>query len=181
MKEGKQLKLIRQGKTEYLNDIARTYYDDVYRFCCFQTGNRELAYDLAQETFLRFIRYAEHYRGGNVKGYLLTVAMNVCRDYWKKSNRSKEQEISDRQWEEELSGRQAQQSGMVSGNDRICPEDRIMLQRALLALPDFQREAIVLHYYHDFKYHEIGKMTGVSVSTVKSRIRQGCRKLKELL
>lgn len=181
MKESKQLRLIGQGKTEYLNDIARTYYDDIYRFCCFQTGNRELAYDLAQETFLRFIRYADHYRGGNVKGYLLTVAMNVCRDYWNKSSRRKEQELPFGCREEERPAREACRDSTASREDESSVDDRIMLQKALLALPDFQREAIVLHYYYDFKYHEIGKMTGVGVSTVKSRIRQGCQKLKELL
>ena len=48
-------------------------------------------------------------------------------------------------------------------------------------LPEFQREALVLHYYYGCKYREIGKMTGVPAATVKSRVRQGCRKLRELL
>lgn len=170
MNDQKKIRLIGQGKTEYINDIAQAYYDDVYRFCCFQTGNREWAYDLTQETFLRFIRYVDTMKGGNLKGYLLAIAMNVCRDGWKEKAR----QSAETSWEEGTAGE-------VPGRENDGAEDRMMLQGALLLLPDFQREAIVLHYYHGMKYREIAKMTGTGVSTVKSRIRQGCEKLKEML
>lgn len=78
------IKEIQNGKKEYLNDIAERYYDDIYRFCCYQSGSALDAYDLAQETFLKFIRYIDGYRYKNLKGYLLTIAMNVCRDYYHK-------------------------------------------------------------------------------------------------
>lgn len=170
MNDLKKVRLIGQGKTEYINDIAKAYYDDVYRFCCFQTGNREWAYDLTQETFLRFIRYVDTMKGGNLKGYLLTIAMNVCRDGWREKNR----QSVETSWEEGMAGEAPTQ-------ENFNAEERMMLQRALLMLPDFQREAIVLHYYHGLKYREIAKMTGTGVATVKSRIRQGCGKLREIL
>lgn len=166
----KMIRLIGQGKTEYINEAARLYYDDIYRFCCFQTKDREEAYDLAQETFLRFIRYADGKKEGNLKGYLLTIAMNVCRDSWKEKKRQN----AETGWEEGIAETAAAQTD--SGT-----EERLMIQRALLLLPDVQREAIVLHFYYDLKYREIAKMTGTGISTVKSRIRQGCRKLRERL
>lgn len=79
---------IQNGRKEYLNEIAVKYYDDIYYFCCYQTGSREDAYDLAQETFLRFIRYVESYRYRNLKGYLLTIAMNLCREYKREAYRT---------------------------------------------------------------------------------------------
>lgn len=171
MNDKKMLRLIGQGKTEYLNEIACTYYDDIYRFCCFQTGDPEWAYDLTQETFLRFIRYVDSMKGGNIKGYLLTVAMNVCRDGWRqKGCCSRETAFED--------GLIAEKAAL---QEPVGAEERIVLHRALLSLPDFQREAIVLHYYYELKHREIARMTGCSISTVKSRIRQGCQKLKELL
>lgn len=170
MNDRKAVRLIGQGKTEYINDIASAYYDDIYRFCCFQTGDADWAYDLTQETFLRFIRYVDSMKAGNVKGYLLTIAMNVCRDGFREKSRRQMRTAS----EEELEGLPVpvKEAGI---------EDRLTLQRMLLALPDYQREAIVLHFYHGLKYREIGKMTGCGIATVKSRIRQGCRKMKELL
>lgn len=187
MNEREKLRLIGQGKTEYLEDIARDYYDDIYRFCRFETGDRELAYDLTQETFLRFIRYAEHYRGGNIKGYLLTIAMNVCRDHWNREGRRKALDIREQDWDNVTTANQPDEKGVLPRENSTesveanAADERLVLQEALLALPDFQREAIVLHYYYEMKYREIAKLTGTNTSTVKSRIRQGCQKLKELL
>ena len=79
MDERQWIHAIQKGDKRYLEDIAEKYYDDIFRFCAFQTGSREEAYDLAQETFLRFIRYVESYRDRNLNGYLLTSAMNGCR------------------------------------------------------------------------------------------------------
>ncbi len=83
MDDRELVRRIQAGQKEYLNEIAEKYYDDIYYFCCYQTGSREDAYDLAQDTFLRFIRYVEGYRYRNLKGYLLTIAMNLCRNYWR--------------------------------------------------------------------------------------------------
>ena len=87
---------------ECLQDIAEEYYDDIYRFCAFQTGSREDAYDLAQETFLRFIRYVESYHDRNLKGYLLTIAMNVCRNYMAEKGKEKSVMVSfEENWQQE--------------------------------------------------------------------------------
>lgn len=87
MDERQWIHAIRKGNREPLGDIAEKYYDDIWRFCAFQTGSREDAYDLAQETFVRFIRYVESYHDRNLKGYLLTIARNVCRDYLRRKHR----------------------------------------------------------------------------------------------
>lgn len=173
MKEKIRARLLGQEKTEYGNE-AEKYYDDVYRFCRFLTGEQETSDDLAQETFLRFLRYGNALTMKNVKGYLLTVARNVCRD-WRREKSGREFPL-DENWE-------------LTGEYRTCKQDmsleqtetRLALQEALLLLPDFQREALLLHYVFSYRYREIAEMTGVSGATVKSRVRQGCRKLRELL
>lgn len=87
MDERKWIHAIQRGNKKYLQDIAEKYYDDVYCFCAYQTGSREAAYDLAQETFLRFIRYVEGYRYKNLKGYLLTIARNLCKNWYREQSR----------------------------------------------------------------------------------------------
>ena len=169
-KDERLMRLVRQGRTEYLEEIVSRHYDDVYRFCRFQTGDPQAAYDLAQETFLRFIQYAENSKD-SPRAYLLTVARNVCRDHWREKKRRNETTLPD------------PEAGEPFGEDAFSgrTETRLLLEDALLLLPEFQREALVLHYYYGCKYREIGKMTGVPAATVKSRVRQGCRKLRELL
>ena len=188
-KDERLMRLVRQGRTEYLEEIVSRHYDDVYRFCRFQTGDPQAAYDLAQETFLRFIQYAEHCKD-SPRAYLLTVARNVCRDHWRERKRRNETALPDPEAGEPFGedGRlsapgERRDTAYTGAADAFSgrTETRLLLENALLLLPDFQREALVLHYYYGCKYREIGKMTGVPAATVKSRVRQGCRKLRELL
>ena len=206
MEERQWIKAIQRGDKRYLSDIAEKYYDDIFRFCAYQTGSREDAYDLAQETFLRFIRYVESYRSRNLKGYLLTIAMNLCRNYHRMKGREEAmcvrrhedgegpaepaglQESAER-WRSAGSEDSADcTSGGFGGGARGTPEELALaderarlLSEALKELPDIQREAIILHYFQDMKYREIGRLTGANLSTVKSRIRQGTDKLARLL
>lgn len=173
--EKKWLREIKQGRTEYLSDIAEKYYDDIYRFCCYLTGNPENSYDLAQETFLRFIQYAENYREHNLKGYLLTIANHVCRDYF----RRQPMDISYEEAKDSPGLLDYGENGSSMQADGT--EDAMVLMEALARLPMLQREAIVLHYYGQLRYREIAAMTGTGTATVKSRVRQGMEKLEKLL
>lgn len=176
MDDRQMIHQIQQGNKEYLNSIAEKYYDDIFRFCCYQTGSREQSYDLAQETFLRFIRYVDHYQYKNLKGYLLTIAMNVCRDYFHWAG--KQQKFSDGNTQdlEEICS-----DGDLTLGKTMEDENARIIREALLFLPPIQREVIILHCYSGLKYREIGKITGAGTSTVKSRMRQGMDKLRKIL
>lgn len=54
------------------------------------------------------------------------------------------------------------------------------LQNRLNTLPNKQKEAIILHYFHDLKVKDIAQITGVPLATAKSRIKQGLDKLRKL-
>lgn len=197
MDERQWIHAIQKGNKQYLQDIVEKYYDDIFRFCTFQSGSREDAYDLTQETFLRFIRYVEGYHYRNLKGYLLTIAMNLCRDFLTEKSRRGEREIS---FDREINrGSDTLSEGdslwdiyqfpeAVSGRAEESPESKLIeedvhdrLVKVLSCLPQMQRETLLLHYLYDMKYREIAKLTGVSVSTVKSRVKQGTEKLRGMM
>lgn len=169
MNDRELIREIQKGKKEYISAVAEKYYDDVYRFCLYQSGNPDDSYDLAQETFLKFIRYLDGYRYRNLKGYLLTIAMNLCRDYFNQAERKKRAGCS---WEE---------MEFFHAPESVEREVSLSLKEALTRLPDMQREAVVLFYVYGYKYREIAKMTETELSTVKSRVRQGTEKLRRML
>ena len=49
----------------------------------------------------------------------------------------------------------------------------------LKCVNEYQKEAIQLKYFHDLDYETIAAITNVSVGTVKSRIFQGLKKIRE--
>lgn len=170
MEDRELIRRIQGGQTEYLNDVAARYYDDIYYFCCYQTGDRDGAYDLTQETFLRFIRYVDHYKYHNLKGYLLTIAMNVCRASWRNE--------ADRESVLRAAREEQHRSAGSSEADNIRA---VLLKEALAELTESQREAVILHHLYGYKNREIARMTGASLAAVKSRIRQGVEKLQLFL
>ncbi len=180
--EDKELiRRIQNGQTEYLNEIAGRYYDDIYYFCCYQTGSREDAYDLAQDTFLRFIKYVDHYQYRNLKGYLLTIAMNLCREYLRAAAQPlRNPKPLESMETDALYGKEAAEYQPPSGNTEAS-ENTLLLSDALGKIPEAQREAVLLHHFYGYKNREIARMTGASYDAVKSRIRQGLSRLKELL
>ncbi len=197
MEDKELIRRIQNGQKEYLNEIAARYYNDIYYFCAYQTGSREDAYDLAQETFLRFIRYVDSYRYRNLKGYLLTIAMNLCRSYFHESG----QRQDGTKFRDELLGSPAMEDQKNAGNTGAVKrteaagnagfsgnagaygrlERTQVLAEALRQLPSAQREAVLLHHFYGYKNREIARMTGASLGAVKSRINQGLCRLKDLL
>lgn len=174
MEDREMIRRIQYGQKEYLNQIAEKYYNDIYYFCCYQTGSREDAYDLAQDTFLRFIRYVDNYKHQNLKGYLLTIAMNLCRNHIREKTLMPE----------ELDGPDSlhiRTEPACTENFNSHTEHSLLLADALRRLPDVQREAVLLHHFYGYKNREIARMTGASYAAVKSRIKQGLTKLQKLL
>ena len=174
MEDRELIRRVQSGQKEYLNEIAEKYYDDIYYFCCYQSGDRENAYDLAQETFMRFIRYVGQYKYRNLKGYLLTIAMNVCRNYYSEKNLAgNTAELGEETFMPDGKGTRA------DGIDQ--KEYSLVLKEALRKIPEEQREAVLLHHFYGYKNREIARMTGVSCAAVKSRINLGLSRLAKLL
>lgn len=81
MKDKELVQKIHSGNKEAMSIVVERYYKDIFRFCLYMIQSEEDAYDLAQETFLKFIKYGSSYQHNNLKGYLLTIARNMCFTY----------------------------------------------------------------------------------------------------
>lgn len=160
---------VQQGDTAMLEALIRKYYDDVYYFCCYKTGDPEYAYDCTQETFLKLTRSIARYtERKKFRGWLFSIARNVCNDYF----RSKPEDVPDT--EALLS--------VPESRDAIGKaETAQVVQEALKLLNEEQREVIVLRFYCDFKVREIAGIIGIPLPTAKSRLKRAIEKLKKLL
>ena len=83
MKERELIQKLHNGDKEAAGLIIERYYVDIYRFCLYMVQSEEDAYDIAQESFLKFIKYGTFYHHQNLKGYLLMIARNLCFDYFR--------------------------------------------------------------------------------------------------
>jgi RNA polymerase sigma factor (sigma-70 family) len=162
---------ILSGSQAAMEVLTRKYYKQIYAFVYRKVGNRETAYDLTQEIFIKMIQRIEMFSSkGKFKNWLYQIAVNHCRDYWRSSEYKK---IS----------RQAELPDTIKSDQKSVPyiferkETREQVKQAIHNLPDIQREAIILKYFHHMKIQEIAEVTKANVSTVKSRLKQGLGKI----
>jgi RNA polymerase sigma-70 factor (ECF subfamily) len=60
-------------------------------------------------------------------------------------------------------------------------EEQKIVQQAVLRLPQIYREIVILHYYNDMSYNEIKATLGVSLHSVKGRLRRARKKIEQYL
>ena len=176
MQDHELIKRIRQGEQTLFGELAGRYYNDIFRYCYFQTGDEQAAWDCTQETFFRLMRFLDAYtEKGRFKAYLLRIALNPCRDWFRREDgRAVPYEDPDDACDTAVFLQNPQ-------NMESQAENRLLLRDALSQLPEFQRETIVLYYYYGYKQREIAHITGIPLSTVKTRLRAGTERLQVLL
>ncbi|MEH7225964.1 RNA polymerase sigma factor [Bacillus sp. JJ1566] len=166
---------ILKGSQAAMEVLTRKYYKLIYAFVYRKVGNKEMAYDLTQEIFIKMMQRIKSYSNkGSFKSWLYTIAVNHCRDYWRSADYKQTAKHTELQ------------ETIKSENSNITyiferKETREQVKAAINSLPDIQREAVILKYYHDMKIKEIAGITETNVSTVKSRLKQGLGKLAAAL
>lgn len=135
-------------------------------------GDANTAADITQEVFLKLLENIQAVRLlGKFQNYLLTIAVNTCNNYFKKVKPT----YTDLESLEITDGTDSSFEKMIED------ENKLEVRRAIDALPDYQKEVIILRFYHELKIREIAKITQSSVPTVKSRLQQGLKKLQRYL
>lgn len=161
---------VRSGSREALGGIIERYYADIFRFCLYMIGEENDAYDVTQDTFLKFIKYGSSYRHSNLKGYLLTIARNLCFNYF----REQKEQNKLYEWKdvEKISVEQ----------DKLHEaEISAYLKNLLGKLSQENREVVILRIYEQLKFKDIARLMGSSVSTAKSRFRLGMQHLRKMM
>lgn len=166
---------ILNGSKAAMDVLVRRHYKNIFSYVYRKTGNYHLAYDLTQEIFIKMMKSIKNYKQqGKFSSWLLKIAVNHCRDYYRSSDFRKEGQRT------ELPGDLAQDNSNVWDIFQR-KQQRKEVRESINALPEYQRETIILRFYHDLKIKEIALITGSKEPTVKSRLRQGLEKLKNML
>ncbi len=132
-------------------------------------GDASEAEDVAQETFVRMWRHAARWRPGGARfdTWLHTVTLNLCRDRLRRRRETTMPVLPDI----------ADQAPAVD----IAMDDAARSRRveaAIAALPDRQREAILLVHYQDLTNIAAAQVLEVSVEALESLLARGRRTLR---
>lgn len=161
--------------------IIEKYYDEILKYCMYETRKNETAYDLTQETFYRFIRSVEHYEHRNLRAYLYAIARNICIDHLKRQRYDESFEALARTGKSDGRRRAEIATNSLRQNPYHEVEDKMVLTQYLSELPQKQREVVILRYYGELKFSEIAEILEISPNTAKTRLYAAISQLKKYL
>ncbi len=134
-----------------MDEIYRRHAKSVYAFLLAKTADSMLAEELTQETFYQAVKSIGSFKGeSSVPTWLIGIAKNVLREYFRKQKR---------QAEEELPDTEIAALGGTSTEDIVLRSmDTISLMQAMHRLPEPYREVLHLRLTADLSFKEIGQI-----------------------
>lgn len=162
--------------------LVSAYEGKIYNLALRYLGSREDAMDASQEVFLRVFRFLPGFQEeSGFSTWIYRIGVNVCKDMLHRRLKRAEQPLEVPNEEDE--GRPVDVPDLRYDPERIMEgaELRQALSDAILALPEQQREIIILRDIRGLSYEEIALALALEAGTVKSRLFRARENLRKKL
>ncbi len=172
------IRRILSGDDKAFNTLVRKYQKSVHALAWRKVGDFHFAEEIAQDAFLQAYKNLAMLKDPNQFAGWLYVIANRLSLRWIQRNRSVMQSLED------ISMGEIERSSYT----RYISEQReteaterryAIVKRLLERLPESERTVVTLYYLGEMTAKEIGKFLGVSVNTIKSRLRRARERLKD--
>jgi RNA polymerase sigma-70 factor, ECF subfamily len=159
-------------------DFDRTFLphmDAAYNLARWLVHDDHDAQDVVQEAYLRAVRFASGFRGGDPRAWILAIVRNTAFT-WLRRNRGPNQPT---EFDEKEHGGESEPHGLEA--EAVRKADGAMIREALEELAEEFREVIVLRDIEGLSYKEIATAADVPIGTVMSRLARARGKLARSL
>lgn len=166
---------LRRRDPDLLDRLIEQYQHRLLRYLVYLAGNRDLAEDLFQETWIRVLERGHQYDGRHkFSTWLYAVARNLTIDYLrKKSPLSLDGLMED----EEHAPFEPADTQPLAWEVVQQREQAERVSAVLVSIPAECRETLVLRFQEGLALDEIARVTGAPLGTVKSRLYRGLNML----
>jgi RNA polymerase sigma-70 factor (ECF subfamily) len=184
--DGSVVTAVKAGDTEAFRVLVDRHKARLFAVLMTLTGDRDVAEDLAQESFVRAFTGLGNYRADACFGtWLIQIAIHAARDHRRRAQRERRRSPLSL---DELPESQRESAEVAVARDGDDPsahvqasEEANMLQGALIRLPPEYREVLLLKHFEGWSYEAIGRLSEESVGTVKVRAHRARRMLRDIL
>jgi RNA polymerase sigma-70 factor (ECF subfamily) len=168
------------GDLDSFNQLVLRWERPIYALAYRVIGREEEARDVSQEAFLRAFRALKGFKGqAKFSSWLYRITLNLCRDWMRRERRSPVSQPPEGVDIIELAGDVSAAESIEAVVSRR--ELGRVVGKAMSALPEEQRTAIILKEYHGLTFQEIATLLDCPLSTVKTRLYQGLSVLRKQL
>lgn len=170
--EGKLIDAILAGDVRLFHDLVRPYERSVYVMALSMLKNEADAEDTAQEAFLKAFRNLASFRADSkFSTWLVSITLNEARSRLRRSHAVKIESL------DEPDEERRHVSPAVLTDWREIPSEalerrevRLILQEAIVALPNIYREVFLLRDVEELSVNESAEALGISIASVKVRL-----------
>ncbi len=168
---------LKAGDPALLDQLIVEYQHRLLRYLLYLTGNRELAEDLFQETWMRVLLRGGQYNGNaRFDTWLFTIARNLLIDVRRRRTMASLEELSDNGEDDRVF--EIASADPTPFDNCLSRQNSELVAAALLTLEPLHREVLVLRFHEELALEEIAAVTGAPLSTVKSRLYRGLAALR---
>jgi RNA polymerase sigma-70 factor, ECF subfamily len=154
--------------------IYDEHVDIIYRFIFYKVGDPGVAEDLTADVFAKAWERIDRFQWRNVpvQHWLLTIGRNTVTDYWRSRKRTSSPL--------DILGE--------ASSDEPLPDEHVArdlevetLARALITLPDEQRDVLILRFIEDMPHRDVAAILGKSVEAVRQIQSRALKALRNVL
>lgn len=170
------LLMLRDGNQQRraFNIIVNAYSESLYWQIRKMVLSHDDANDILQNTFLKSWLNIDQFRGDSkISTWLYRIAINETYTFLNKERQNNQSNVIDM---EDIMVQNLQSDPWFSGD-----ETALILQKAILTLPDKQRLVFNMKYYDDMKYEDISDILGTSVGALKASYHYAVKKIEAFL
>lgn len=172
------IKRVRGGNLVAYEELVLKYEKKIYSAVMSMIKHEQDSMDLTQNVFLKaYLRIGNFNAESSYYTYLFKIAVNECKDYWRKNAKKKTASLTD----EEGNPLEIKDTASDPQVRYESTELTMAVNAEIDKLPDEFREALLLRFVYGLTYDEIALQTNADIGTVKSRIHRGRQKVKEAL
>lgn len=165
-----------EGDKKAFELIVERYEKFIFRYILWRVGEVEHAKDITADVFLKAFCGIKNFKGESLKFWLMRIAENGVKDFYRKEKRKKEVSI------EEAGFDGVEKYGINSGleNSVEQEETRKLIQSGIKKLSSKYADVIILRYFMEMNIYEISSYLKISTNRVRSRIFRAIRKLRKI-
>jgi len=172
------------GDEEGFNYLAQKYHRPIIHFLFRMVRNQAVAEELAQEVFLRVYRSRESYRAeAKFSTWLYRIATNLAVNHARdtRHERAARNVYLDAADDETGTTPDVADEGLSAEESLLRAERMKAIRSHVMALPERQRMAVLMHKYQGLDYREIGEVLKLSESATKSLLFRAYQTLRDKL
>lgn len=176
--EKKIIEKVLGGDANAFEELVLKYEKTVYNLALRMVGDRDDAFDMTQEAFIKAYGSLSSFRGDSkFSVWIYRIATNVCLDFLRSKSRKQQVSLT-------VSDDDDEDAQLDIPDPKADPEQQLMqkmsmqsVEEGLKTLPDKQRQILVMRELGGMSYAEIGAALSLEEGTVKSRIFRARKRL----